>query len=479
MNSKKQCPNCHTQNEIQTAFCVNCGQSLPEQTQETQILAVVCPICGASVAFGLKFCTACGSSVDGKTVLQPAKRADASKGFPVLWVGIAGGIILLIALTIGGVFLFSEQTDKNPDALTDAVAAEVKDASPSPTLTPKPGATPIPPSPAPTPTNTPLPTPTPTAAKSSGDTFPTATPTSTPQYTATPTPIPLGQNLIYLSALNAADWLAGEQNEDNLLTYSANGEYHFVWPQKGSAARDFYTANHYRDFAVEVSGKQVEGDENYSYGLIFRFANPENYYTAEVSGKYYLIGRMLNDEWSKLIEWTASEALNDDAPNVIRLVAAGDTLTLYGNNVLLTVIEDDSIKSGQAGIYAAGRPGNHVALSEFSLWALPGKEAVISTPTPSVQQAYVSLNKGADSSYAFGEQIEFCFWLNFNARAVATVYEPGGRTHSIGNWSSLGRQKECVSGPVSTKRGWNRVELRAYNQSGSVSASQSISFSVY
>ncbi|RME60462.1 zinc-ribbon domain-containing protein, partial [Candidatus Parcubacteria bacterium] len=83
----KICPSCHTQNKNLSTFCINCGHLLPEQPQE----AAVCPACGANVAPGLKFCTACGSPVYEKYIVQPA---DTPGKFPLVWTGIVGGIIL-------------------------------------------------------------------------------------------------------------------------------------------------------------------------------------------------------------------------------------------------------------------------------------------------------------------------------------------------------------------------------------------------
>ncbi|MDM8527340.1 CHAT domain-containing protein [Anaerolineales bacterium HSG24] len=86
---------------------------------------------------------------------------------------------------------------------------------------------------------------------------------------------------------------------------------------------------------------------------------------------------------------------------------------------------------------------------------------VTPTPTPVQQQAIISLDKGPNSTYDFGEQIEFCFSLTMPASAKATLYAPDGREFVLGDWDSLGGTPECISGPVSTARGDNRVELVA------------------
>ena len=47
------CPNCKTQNDADSKFCVNCGN----------MLKIDCPDCGFELAPGSKFCPNCGKKL--------------------------------------------------------------------------------------------------------------------------------------------------------------------------------------------------------------------------------------------------------------------------------------------------------------------------------------------------------------------------------------------------------------------------------
>lgn len=128
----------------------------------------------------------------------------------------------------------------------------------------------------------------------------------------------------------------------------------------------------YSDVRIEVEARKIGGDDDNEFGVICRHANINNFYVATISsdGFYGFLKRedggslqLLNME-----NMLPSEAINlGNATNLIRLDCVGSTLSLYVNGKFVGETVDDSIGSGDVGLYAGtfSVPGTDIFFDNF------------------------------------------------------------------------------------------------------------------
>jgi hypothetical protein len=125
------------------------------------------------------------------------------------------------------------------------------------------------------------------------------------------------------------------------------GDGNVMW---GIAGRDF------EDVVIEVSATQLSAptNDNNGYGVACRLQQESDGYYLLVSGDgYYTIIKSVSDEWTNLVDWTESDAINQgNASNSIRATCDGDTLTLEVNGELVATATDTQFTSGDIGMAA-------------------------------------------------------------------------------------------------------------------------------
>ncbi|HHJ06152.1 MAG TPA: hypothetical protein ENK24_01480, partial [Anaerolineae bacterium] len=141
------------------------------------------------------------------------------------------------------------------------------------------------------------------------------------------------------------------------------------------------------DFDVEVEATLEGGGEANTYGLIFRYVDPNNYYRFDVSGDgYFLLTKFHDEEWTTLVDWTQSDALNQgQATNVLKISAFGPKITIYANGQELARVSDGDFLQGNFGFFASTFADPHIWVSfdNLKLWGPEQQEiAVIPTITP-------------------------------------------------------------------------------------------------
>ncbi len=137
---------------------------------------------------------------------------------------------------------------------------------------------------------------------------------------------------------------------------------HFVWlPDKN-----------YADFTLESQARFVEGPQAWTYGLIFRFKDENNFYLFLVGyNGDYVIDKKVDGEWHRLQDWTISPALHASQANRLRVTCQGNQISVFANDILLTTVIDDSFDTGSVGLYIQGRTGIHVAYQYLKVWSAP------------------------------------------------------------------------------------------------------------
>ena len=132
----------------------------------------------------------------------------------------------------------------------------------------------------------------------------------------------------------------------------------------------------FKDVAIEVDARQIEGSLDSTFGLIVRHqVDEEQYYWFQISGDgYYSVEKKWAGEWVLLQAWEASGAIKQglDATNQIRVVCYRDRFSFYVNDTHLTDLTDDSIRAGAAGLAAGAyaQPPVVVDFDDLRVYAL-------------------------------------------------------------------------------------------------------------
>lgn len=139
------------------------------------------------------------------------------------------------------------------------------------------------------------------------------------------------------------------------------------------------------DFRLEVDATQEAGPNNNGFGILFRFQDRDNYYRFDISGEgYFLVSKFYRGEWTTLVPWTASSALNvGQATNRLMVEAVGNRIRLFANGTEIGQTTDDSLSHGNFGFFANTftEPNLIVSFDNIKLW-VPRGEGVAMIPTP-------------------------------------------------------------------------------------------------
>jgi hypothetical protein len=109
---------------------------------------------------------------------------------------------------------------------------------------------------------------------------------------------------------------------------------------------------------IEVDATQISAgpDSNNAYGVACREqGGTDGYgYYLRISGDgYYSIAKAANGEFTALVDWTESNAINKgNATNRIRAICNGSTLELFVNGQRLDSVEDSTFMSGDIALSA-------------------------------------------------------------------------------------------------------------------------------
>lgn len=137
------------------------------------------------------------------------------------------------------------------------------------------------------------------------------------------------------------------------------------------------------DFLVEVDMGLLEGPETAEYGIVFRHADGDNFYFTALSGLgSWGLWKLEDDEWSTLIDWSESDAidLSEGAVNRMSVLAEGALLSVLINDTPVGQVSDDSFSAGSLGLSVGtfGEADARVFFDDFDLWVLA--EAPVDEP---------------------------------------------------------------------------------------------------
>jgi TolB protein len=206
------------------------------------------------------------------------------------------------------------------------------------------------------PTATPSPFPTSTATPTLAP--PTPTPTLTPSATPSPTrtPVPTPQILLQDSFVdNRHDWDVGKFRDGDaeivdgslVMTLTKSNISYWIAPS---------LSNGDVDMTFDATGSATAGQTmSAGYGAVCRSGPLGHYAFSVFTDGVYVISRLSREtqKWTTLGGGQDSEAiLPPPQTNTIRAVCAGDQLTLFVNNKLLAIVQDNELTAGYSGLMA-------------------------------------------------------------------------------------------------------------------------------
>jgi len=194
---------------------------------------------------------------------------------------------------------------------------------------------------------------------------------------AGPYAVPAAGELLYQDDFR--DPASGWETWDDVATSSeyVDGEFRIAVRFKDYAAWTHPSSGReFRDFAIEVDARQVEGSLHSTFGPIVRYEpDEERYYWFQISGDgRYCVEESSEGEWTILQEWEASDAIKTglDAVNHIQVICEGDRFRFSINDTVLTELTDSTLRAGIIGLAAGAftEPPVVVEFDNLSVYAL-------------------------------------------------------------------------------------------------------------
>jgi len=105
------------------------------------------------------------------------------------------------------------------------------------------------------------------------------------------------------------------------------------------------------DLYLTVEGRQISGDTDSQYGVVFRRVDRDNYYIFRIrdDGDYQLRARY-EGEWETLIGWTENYLIQAGAVHKLTVVAEGSHFTFYINDQYVDEYTDTKLSEGKVAL---------------------------------------------------------------------------------------------------------------------------------
>ncbi len=160
---------------------------------------------------------------------------------------------------------------------------------------------------------------------------------------------------------------------DQALTIQyRDGALHFQIDDLDTLAWSVPKDQRFGDFVLDVDATQVDGPNDNSYGVIFRYVDDRNFYRADISGDgYYALFKYKDGKWTKLQDYAATSAVKQgNATNHLQIVAKGNQFTLNVNGQPVKTFTDGDFPNGDIGVTAGAlfnNAGVHIAFDKLTV----------------------------------------------------------------------------------------------------------------
>ncbi|TFH44520.1 MAG: hypothetical protein E4H01_10915 [Lysobacterales bacterium] len=128
------------------------------------------------------------------------------------------------------------------------------------------------------------------------------------------------------------------------------------------------------DFVVEVDANKVAGPDDSGFGIVLRYADPDNfYYFVVTSDGQYRFSYYLDNNRTDIIPFTASDTVKQgNISNKLSVACKGNHFILSINGTVVEDFAEDTFSSGDIGLLAIGsiaEAGTKVTFDNLNVWA--------------------------------------------------------------------------------------------------------------
>jgi hypothetical protein len=123
---------------------------------------------------------------------------------------------------------------------------------------------------------------------------------------------------------------------------------------------------------MEVDATQVDGPNDNTYGVIFRYQDDRNFYRLDISGDgYFAVFKFKDGAWTKLQDYVETAAVKQgNTTNHVQVIAKGDQFTFNVNGETVKTFSDKDFSSGNVGVTAGtlfDTAGVHIAFDNLKV----------------------------------------------------------------------------------------------------------------
>ena len=155
---------------------------------------------------------------------------------------------------------------------------------------------------------------------------------------------------------NNYGWYTGDYQDDYVTATRQleggrfNWVYHAIRPSRLTSVPDMKLV---ADFQLSVKAQRTKGPLDGSYGLLFRRLDKNDFYNFVISdSQYFAVLLLKDDQWTTLIDWTFTDAIQPGGANVLKVEGCGSHFTFFVNDQNVGEMDDETFKEGIAGLIA-------------------------------------------------------------------------------------------------------------------------------
>ncbi len=126
------------------------------------------------------------------------------------------------------------------------------------------------------------------------------------------------------------------------------------------------------DFVLDVDAAQVDGPNDNTYGVIFRYQDDRNFYRLDISGDgYFAVFKRKDGVWDKVQDYVETAAVKQGtATNHLQVIAKGNQFTFNVNGQTVKTFTDKDFPTGNLGVTAGtlfDNAGVHIAFDNVNV----------------------------------------------------------------------------------------------------------------
>lgn len=162
------------------------------------------------------------------------------------------------------------------------------------------------------------------------------------------TPLP------YLEAFSDPNGGWKTANDKAIKIGVQDGALHFTIDDLDTIAWSTPKDKRFGDFVLDVDATQVDGPNDNTYGVIFRYQDDRNFYRLDISGDgNYAVFKRKDGAWNKVQDYQVTTAVKQgNATNHLQVIAKGNQFTFNINGQTVKTFSDSDFPNGNIGVTA-------------------------------------------------------------------------------------------------------------------------------